>query len=81
MDLRDATLRIYESSDPGDALRALGRSLAECAGLRRAVWLGADGVPAATWPEGARVSPALASFAAAAGAPAVRPLAPDFPAD
>jgi signal transduction histidine kinase len=81
MDLRDATIRIYESSDPRDALRALGRLLAECAGLRRAVWLGADAAPIAAWPQGARVSPALASFAASATEPVVRPLSPEFPAD
>ncbi|HEX8904399.1 MAG TPA: GAF domain-containing protein, partial [Longimicrobiaceae bacterium] len=81
MDLRDAILRIYESSDPGDALRALGRTLSECAGVRRAFWVEADGTVAAAWPQGARVSPALAAFAAEADAPAVRSLARDFPAD
>ena len=81
MDLRDAIIRIYESSDPGDALSALGRWLAECAAVRRAVWVDADGAPAAAWPRGAHVSPALASFAREADAPAVRPLRPDVPAD
>jgi signal transduction histidine kinase len=81
MDLRDATLRIYEGSDPGDALRALGHSLADCAGVLRAVWLNGDGRTGAAWPQGADLSPALAAFAADAASPAVRPLAPDLSDD
>jgi signal transduction histidine kinase len=81
MDLRDVSLRIYEASDPGDALRALGRSLADCAGVRRAVWVDADRRAAAAWPQGARLSPALASFATDAHEPASRALAADFPDD
>jgi signal transduction histidine kinase len=80
MDLRDATIRIYESGDPVAALRALVPSLAE-AGVRRVVWMDADGAPAGAWPDGARVSPALCAAAAGAERPTVRSLGSDFPAD
>jgi len=74
MDVRDATLLVYESSGPDDALRALGGWLAQHAPVRTLVWLDAEGAPSGAWPEGARVSPELAAAAAAAPAPAVRPL-------
>ena len=81
MDLRDATLRIHESSDAGAALRALASSLADAAGLRRAVWVDAEGGPLHAWPEGARVSPALAAAAARASGPAAVALSRGFPED
>ena len=81
MDLRDAILRIHESSDPAAALRALASLLATSIFLRRSVWLDADGSVAHAWPEGARVSPALAAAALRETAPAVRSLGTAFPHD
>ena len=70
MDLRDATISVYESGGPAAALRVL----AACCGVRAAVWLGASGNPAGAWPEDAALPPALAEEAAAARSPSVRPL-------
>jgi len=74
MDLRDATLRIYESSGPGTAVRALGVALHECAGVRRAAWIGCDGEMAAGWPDAAPLPDALARHAAGVRAAEVRAL-------
>jgi signal transduction histidine kinase len=74
MDLRDATLRLYESTGPDAALRGLGGWLAECAGVRTVVWLDAGGARAGGWPDGARLPAALATDAAGASRLAVRPL-------
>src|SRR4051794_9621858 len=73
MDVRDATLLVYESSSPGDALRALGGWLAECTPVRAVVWLDAEGAPAGAWPEGARLPPVVNAAAAKAVAVAVHP--------
>ncbi len=74
MDLRDATLRIYESSGPATAVRALMVALSGCAGVRRGVWIASDGALAAAWPDAAPLPAALAAFAAEAASVAVRPL-------
>jgi signal transduction histidine kinase len=81
MDVRDATLLVYESSGPDDALRALGGWLTRHAPVRTVVWLDAEGASSGTWPEGARLSPELAAAAAAAPATAVRPLTVDESGD
>ncbi|HET7232218.1 MAG TPA: GAF domain-containing sensor histidine kinase [Longimicrobium sp.] len=66
MDLRDAILRIYESSGPGTAVRGLGVALSENAGVSRVVWLARDGTDAAVWPGGAPLPPSVAEAAARA---------------
>jgi signal transduction histidine kinase len=75
MDLRDATLRIYESSGPGTAVRALGAALSECVGVRRAVWIDGEGGSAAAWPDAAPLPAPLVELAARARAAEVRALA------
>ncbi|HYH79979.1 MAG TPA: GAF domain-containing protein, partial [Longimicrobium sp.] len=74
MDLRDATLRIYESSGPGTAVRALGAALCGNAGVRHAVWIDGDGASAAAWPDESPLPAPLAALAADARAAEVRPL-------
>ncbi|HET7462851.1 MAG TPA: GAF domain-containing sensor histidine kinase [Longimicrobium sp.] len=74
MDLRDALLRIYESSGPGTAVRSLGVVLSECAGVGHTVWLAPDGAVAAVWPGGEPLPPEVAQAAARAEHPGVRPL-------
>ncbi|HEU4559917.1 MAG TPA: GAF domain-containing sensor histidine kinase [Longimicrobium sp.] len=65
MDLRDAILRIYESSGPGTAVRALGVVLSDCVdGRFRAAWVARDGTLAAAWPNGARLAAGVAEAAA-----------------
>ncbi|MDB4950716.1 MAG: hypothetical protein JWM27_3365 [Gemmatimonadetes bacterium] len=70
MDLREAALRVYESSDPSAALRALAAPQAVEAPLRAAAWVDATGTVAGCWPGDARVCEHLA--AAARDATAVR---------
>ncbi|HVG44297.1 MAG TPA: HAMP domain-containing sensor histidine kinase, partial [Longimicrobium sp.] len=72
---------MYESSSPDAALRGLGGWLAECTGVRRAVWLDAEGAHAGAWPEGARLPAALAEAAGGAYGPAVHPLSGEAGAD
>ena len=72
MDVRDAILLVYESSGPNAALRALGGWLGECAGVRAAAWLDAEGTPAGAWPEGARLPAWIAAAAAGAAEPRVQ---------
>jgi signal transduction histidine kinase len=74
MDLRDAVIRIYESSDPRAALRALGRLFSECAGVDRIAWVSPDGSLADAWPQDARISPELTVFATDARSPTVSPI-------
>jgi signal transduction histidine kinase len=66
MDLREATVRVHESSDPSTALRALAAAVAAQAPLLGAAWVGADGEALASWPEGQPPSPALLAAAARA---------------
>jgi signal transduction histidine kinase len=77
MDVRDATLLVYESSGPDDALRALGGWLAEATPVRSVVWLDVDGAPAGAWPRDAGLPPEVAAAASAAFAAAVHPFAGD----
>jgi signal transduction histidine kinase len=77
MDVRDATLLVYESSGPDDALRALGAWLAGATPVRAFVWLDADGAPAGAWPQGAGLPPEVAAAASAAFAAAVHPFTGD----
>jgi signal transduction histidine kinase len=74
MDVRDATLLVYESSGPDAALRGLGGWLSECAGVGKVVWLNAEGVAAGSCPEGAELPPPLAGAPAGASEPTVCPL-------
>jgi signal transduction histidine kinase len=71
MDLRDAILRIHESSGPGTAVRALGVVLSECAGMSHVVWLARDGSVASVWPGGDPLPAAQAEAAARAEQPEV----------
>jgi signal transduction histidine kinase len=73
MDLRDATLRVYESSGPLAALEALARAVAAGAPLLAAAWIAPAGAVLATWPEGSAVCPSLAQRARAADAPSLVP--------
>ncbi|HEX6373652.1 MAG TPA: ATP-binding protein [Longimicrobium sp.] len=75
MDLRDTLLRVYESTDPASALRALA------GGDRSAVWVHAKEGSVAAWPEDAAVSPRLRQEALAAPGPTVHALSPAFPDD
>jgi signal transduction histidine kinase len=72
MDLRDAILRIYESSGPGTAVRALGVALSDCVGELRVAWVAHDGTLAGAWPAGARLPAGVAVAAARATAAQVQ---------
>ncbi len=51
MGLLDAVLRIHESNEPAQALRAAAEALAP-AGVGALLWVDADGEPRGAWPEG-----------------------------
>jgi signal transduction histidine kinase len=74
MDVRDATLLVYESSGPDAALRGLGGWLSERAGMGKIIWLDAEETAAGSWPEGAELPPPLTAAAAGASELAVHPL-------
>jgi len=74
MDVRDATLLVYESSGPDAALRGAGGWLSECAGVRTLVWLTPEGTTAGAWPEDAQLPPPLSAAATETSRVAVRPL-------
>jgi len=71
MDLLDATVHIYESSDPASAFRALAGDLSARLPLRAALWLSREGEVRHAWPAGAAPSAAVAE---AAGTPPAAPL-------
>jgi len=72
MDVRDATLLVFESSGPNAALRAMGGWLGECVGVRAAAWFDAEGASAGTWPEGSHPPAWLAVAAAGVAEPRVQ---------
>ena len=78
MDLRDTLIRLYESSDPATALRALAEAVAQG---RCAVWVEDGGGVAAAHPPEASVSPLLSAEALRTREPVLHPLAPAFPDD
>lgn len=78
MDLRDTLVRLYESSDPATALRALADTVARG---RCAVWVEDGGGVAAAHPPEAGVSALLSAEALRAREPVLHPLAPAFPDD
>jgi signal transduction histidine kinase len=74
-------VRIYESSDPPAALRAMAESLTPDIPLRSTFWVAADKQVQASWPEDVNPSPELLDLALHTLRPEVFPLGSEFPAD
>jgi signal transduction histidine kinase len=80
MDLRDAIIRVYESTDMSAAVRAAAAALPDDVSAC-AVWVDGSGNRGAAVPDGVEVSAALARAAVQAPTPVVHPLSPAFPED
>ena len=80
MDLRDAIIRVYESTDMASAVRAAAAALPDDVSAC-VVWVDGSGNRQAAVPEGVSLSAALARAAREAPAPVVHPLSPAFPED
>lgn len=74
-------VRIYESSDPSTALRAMADSLAAHVPLRSTFWVGADKKVHASWPDDVHPSQELLDLALHTLRPEVFPLGSEFSVD